>query len=84
MKKFAVKMSNVIKEMKDKFCKTFFGHNILLPAYMAKMAYNSCSAIQAVLFFPFRCVGQTKILLKISTKNTSRHFFFVTEQLNYF
>jgi hypothetical protein len=70
--------------MKHKASEAFLGNNIFLATGMAKTANNGGSAIQAVFLFALGCVAQNKFLLKISTKNTSFHFFFVTEQFNYF
>ena len=60
-KKFAVEMSDIIKEMSEHVPESFFWLNILLAADMAKTPLNGRSAVKAVLFFSFWYVGHSKI-----------------------
>src|SRR5437762_14368546 len=61
-------MSNIVKEMNNKFPKTLFRNYIFLSADVTKPTNNCCSTIQAIFLFALRCVAHNKFLLKISTK----------------
>ena len=81
MKKTAVKMRDIIKEMGNHMPEGFPGHYVLLAAIMAIMALYNCPAVKAILFFTLRYMRQCNFFLKISTKKYKKPFFFVTVQL---
>jgi hypothetical protein len=81
MKKAAVEMGNIIKEVSEHVPESFLWHNIFLPAFVAIMALHDGAAVQTVFFFTLWAVGQVVFFLKISTKKYKNPFFFVTEQL---
>ena len=64
MKKTAVEMRDVIKEMRDHVPERFLGNHVFLATNMAVTAMNKGAAIQAVVLFSQWNVGRYKILLK--------------------
>lgn len=81
MEEVAVEMRDVVKEMGEHMPECFLWNYILLAAVLAIMTLDDRAAVEAILLFALRYMGQRKIFLKISTKNTKLPFFFVPEQL---
>jgi hypothetical protein len=70
MKKIAVKMGDIIKEMGNHVPKSFLWHHIGLTAILTIMPLNNGTTVQAIFLLPFWNMGHNKFFLKISTKNT--------------
>jgi hypothetical protein len=49
---------------------TLLWYNVFLSALLAKVALHKCTAIQAILFFPFGIMAHLKFFLKIGTKKS--------------
>jgi len=81
MKEIAVEMRYIIKEMGDHVPERFLGYHVLLAAVLAIMPLDDRAAVQAILLFSFRDMGQRKIFLKNKYKKYKRPFFFVPEHL---
>jgi hypothetical protein len=81
MKETAVEMRDIVKEMGDHMPEGFPGDHIFLPAMLAVAACDDLTAVQAILLFSLRNMGQRKIFLKNKYKKYKRPFFFVPEQL---
>lgn len=74
-------MSYIIEEMRDHMPEGFLGHNVLLAANLAISSLYNSTAIQAILFGSLWYMGQTKIFLKNSHKNTSTLSFSFPQQI---
>lgn len=68
MKKAAVKMCNIIKEVRHHMPESFFWHYVFLPAVLAIRSLYNGAAIQAIFLCPVRNMGHCKILLKNKDK----------------
>lgn len=69
-------MGDIIQEMLHHVPEGLVGNHVLLSALVAVPALNNGAAVQAILFFSLRNMGQSKYLLKNKYKKIQEAFLF--------